>query len=384
MNSNQLKWLFTALVLTSCTTAAVSEASQMPQPSVSVVERKAGKAVLTEPTAKSTATAEWPQGPHPLQIEVMREQSYAGSSIAIEERLDPGINYNRYLVSYESEGNTIYALMTEPFGSPPDSGWPVILFNHGYIHPPEYRTTENYINTMDMLASNGYIVFKSDFRGHGNSEGLIIGGGYGSPGYTTDILNAMESLKEYEGVDPGSFGVWGHSMGGQVALRAMVVSSEIKAGVIWAGVIAPLDEIISRWDPTDHRQTEEYNDLYSDDLPERTELNSTVQEWVRSFGSWVEEFIAMYGTADQNPAFWDTISPNSYVADLSGPIQIHHGSNDKMVPLEWSEDFVQDMQDAGMPVEIYTYENDDHNISINFREAMQRTVAFFDQYVKRE
>ena len=171
-------------------------------------------------------------------------------------------------------------------------------------------------------------------------------------------------------------------MGGQVALRAMVVSSEIKAGVIWAGVIAPLDEIISRWDPAGHRQTDRDNDLYSDDLSERTELNSTVQEWVRSFGSWVEKFIAMYGTADQNPAFWDTVSPNSYVADLSGPIQIHHGSNDKMVPLEWSEDFVQDMQDAGMPIEMYTYENDDHNISINFREAMQRTVAFFDAYLK--
>jgi dipeptidyl aminopeptidase/acylaminoacyl peptidase len=54
--------------------------------------------------------------------------------------------------------------MTVPFGSPPDSGWPVIIFNHGYIHPPDYRTTENYVTYMDMLASSGYIVFKSDFR----------------------------------------------------------------------------------------------------------------------------------------------------------------------------------------------------------------------------
>jgi len=29
--------------------------------------------------------------------------------------------------------------------------------------------------------------------------------------------------------------MWGHSMGGEITLRAMVVSRDINAGVIWAG-----------------------------------------------------------------------------------------------------------------------------------------------------
>jgi dipeptidyl aminopeptidase/acylaminoacyl peptidase len=40
------------------------------------------------------------------------------------------------------------------------------------------------------------------------------------------------------------------------------------------------------------------------------------------------------------------------------------------------------MQAAGQTVELYTYPNDNHNINKNFATAMQRTIKFFDQYVK--
>ena len=39
-------------------------------------------------------------------------------------------------------------------------------------------------------------------------------------------------------------------------------------------------------------------------------------------------------------------------------------------------------QAAGKPVELYTYPGDNHNINGNFVTAMQRTIAFFDKYVK--
>jgi dipeptidyl aminopeptidase/acylaminoacyl peptidase len=40
------------------------------------------------------------------------------------------------------------------------------------------------------------------------------------------------------------------------------------------------------------------------------------------------------------------------------------------------------MQAAGKTVELYTYQNDDHNLAQSFGLAMQRTIAFFDKYVK--
>jgi len=44
------------------------------------------------------------------------------------------------------------------------SGWPVIMFNHGYIEPEKYRSTERYMDYVDYFAKNGYIVFRSDYR----------------------------------------------------------------------------------------------------------------------------------------------------------------------------------------------------------------------------
>src|SRR5262245_17509837 len=74
--------------------------------------------------------------PKPPEFRAMRAREYPGSDIVIEKVLDPGVNYNRYYVSYLSEGLKIYALMTVPTGEKPATGWPVIVFNHGYI-PPE-------------------------------------------------------------------------------------------------------------------------------------------------------------------------------------------------------------------------------------------------------
>ena len=45
------------------------------------------------------------------------------------------------------------------------------MFNHGYIAPEAYKSTERYLAYVDMLARHGYIVYKIDYRGHDRSEG---------------------------------------------------------------------------------------------------------------------------------------------------------------------------------------------------------------------
>ena len=107
----------------------------------------------------------------PLSIEYLRQQDYSGSELVIEQTLAPGSNYDRYYASYYSEGLKQYGLLTVPRGQRPESGWPVIIFNHGYIPPTQYRTTERYVAYVDGFASSGYIVFRPDYRGHDRSEG---------------------------------------------------------------------------------------------------------------------------------------------------------------------------------------------------------------------
>ncbi len=199
------------------------------------------------PSAASTATATPSPSPtstptptatlHPMAILAARQTPYPGSDIVIEKFLEPGSNYGRYYASYLSQGLKIYGLLTIPNGKMPASGWPAIVFNHGYIPPDQYRTTERYIAYVDWLARSGYIVFRIDYRGHDRSEGAARGA-YGDPGYTTDVLNALGALKRFPEADPQRIGMWGHSMGGYLTLRAMTISPDIKAGVIWAGVVA--------------------------------------------------------------------------------------------------------------------------------------------------
>ena len=297
--------------------------------------------------------------PYPLSIEYMRQQQYPGSNLTLEQTLPNGSNYNKYIASYKSDGLKIYALLTVPQGEKPSWGWPVIIFNHGYIVPSEYRTTEKYIAYADAFSRNGYIVLKSDYRGHGNSEGNAPGG-YGSPAYTIDILNAISSIKKFRDVDINRIGMWGHSMGGFITLRSMVISKDIKAGVIWAGVVASYPDLINRW---------RRSSITPIPLPSGARR-------------WRDLLTQQFGSPQENPEFWNSISANAYLKDISGPIQLHHGGADTSVPLQFSEKLDKDLKTANKESELFVYRDDDHNIANNFNTAIQRSVDFFDKYLK--
>ncbi len=302
---------------------------------------------------------------HPLSIESLRRGQYPGSEITIEQTLPSGSNYSRYITSYRSEGLKIYALLTVPDGDAPEGGFPAVIFNHGYIAPDEYKTTERYVAYTDGFSRNGYVVLRSDYRGHGNSEGEAEGG-YGSNAYTIDILNAVSSIKKLEYVNPEKVGMWGHSMGGHITLRNMVVNKDVKAGVIWAGVVASYPDLLERWRRGNVNST-------GTPSPFPTRSNR---------GGWRNGFIELYGTPQDNPAFWNSISSNSYLGDISGPVQLHHGTADSSVPFEFSEKLSEQLESEGKEVELYIYDGDDHNLSGNFSIAMQRSIEFFDKYLK--
>jgi dienelactone hydrolase len=291
-----------------------------------------------------------------LSIENLRRRSYPGSEITTERNLTPGRNYSRYLASYRSEGLKIYALLTVPTGSKPFDGWPVIIFNHGYTPPALYQTTAGYEPHIDYFARNGYIVFRPDYRGHGNSEGQAVGG-YDAPDYTIDVLNAVASIQQFPDAAPERIGMWGHSLGGTITLASMVIDDSVKAGVIWSGVVGSYPDMLSIWEA-------QYQGLPAE------------------VTQWRDALFAIVGAPDENPAFWRAISANSYLADLSGPVQLHHSRSDESVPAEFSALLASEIRAAGKTVEHYEYEGDNHNISVHFGQAMARSLAFFDLYLK--
>jgi dienelactone hydrolase len=351
----------TVALSTSTVTPSLLPATATITPTASVTAT--GTATLTS-TVTPTATLTLSPTPtlHPMDIRAARLTPYPGSEIVIEDTLEPGRNYFRYYAYYYSEGLKIYGLLTVPYAEVPETGYPAIVFNHGYIPPEVYRTTERYIAYVDNLAKSGYIVFRIDYRGHDRSEGEARGA-YSDPGYLADVLNAVAALKQYPLVDPQRIGMWGHSMGGYLTLRAMTVSPDIRAGVIWAGVVASYPDLLCCW-----RRSQVFPTPTPDPIPGSS----------RGWRSWSE----LYGSPEENPEFWNSISANSYLSDISGPLQLHHGTGDEDVPYEFSLNLYQEMLQLGLTVEYYQYEGDNHDLANFFSLAMTRTLEFYDRYLK--
>lgn len=287
----------------------------------------------------------------------MRKVVYAGSDLVIEQTLPAGAGHTRHVASYQSDGYTLYGLLTIPTGAKPKSGWPAIVLNHGYIAPAAYRTTERYTAHQASFARRGYVTFKPDYRGHGASQGAPAAG-YGSAEYTVDVINAVRSLQRHPDVDKTRIGLWGHSMGGGLGLRAMTIISDVKAAVFWAGVVGPYDDVVNRW----------------------TEASNLIRH--PAANAWHNGLRGEFGAAADDTALWRAVSPTSYLAGIA-PIQLHHGTRDDQVPAEFSETLAGLLKSEGREQELHIYRGDNHNLTASYGIAMQRTLTWFDRYLKR-
>ncbi len=299
-----------------------------------------------------------------LTINALLERDIEGSHIVFEEKLVDGANYARHIVSYTSDGNKIYGLLTIPFGDVPEEGFKAIVFNHGYIPPNSYRTTERYLAYVDTLARHGFVVFKIDMRGHANSEG-IPEGSYFSPGYTIDAISALKSLQLLSFVDPDGIGMWGHSMAGNLVLRAMLIEPDIKAGVIWAGAVYSYDDFAK----------------YQIDDPsfDRSSVDPATESPSRRRGRELRE---TYGDLTTETPYWQAVSLTEHIDLLNSPLQLHHAANDGVVNIGYSVDLAAVLDENEKFYEFYRYEGGGHNIDApSFELAMQRTVAFFQEHL---
>jgi len=280
-------------------------------------------------------------------ISELRRSKFSGSSLTIESKLSAGSNFTSYIASYQSEGNKIYGLLTIPNETKSSKGFPAIVFMHGYIPPKEYSTTKNYTSYQAELASSGFVTYKPDLRGHGNSEGEPASTHF-SQKYVIDALYAINALKNYEKTDSNRLGYWGHSNGGEIGLRLAVITSQIKAYSLWAGVVGSFEDML---------------ETYIHKIPFLRKRDI--------------KLINEHGLPSENPQFWNKIDPYNYLQYVSAPIQLQHGTGDPSVPVELSIRLRQELEIAGKTVELYKYKGDDHNISKNYNVAWQRTIEFF-------
>ncbi len=295
-----------------------------------------------------------------MTVPYLRSRSYQ-SALGERTIYQEQSNYTSYLTSYSSDDLKINGLLMIPDGEMPKDGWPAIIFVHGYIPPTLYATTEKYIDYVDYLARNGFVVFKIDLRGHGDSEGEPGGGYYGSD-YIVDTLNARAALSSSGFVNAEKIGLWGHSMAGNVVLRSLAARPEIPAAVIWAGAVYSYE---------DQRKYGINDNSY------RPPTSSVRQQSRR------RDLFDKVGSPSASSPFWQQVAPTNFLNDLKGAIEIHHADDDAVVNIGYSRDLIALLDQTKVPHEFYTYPSGGHNIEgASFDLAMERTVAFFKKYLQ--
>lgn len=289
-----------------------------------------------------------------LTIPYLRNREYKSELGDLKEYSKNG-NFTSYLTSYDSDGLKVNGLLTIPNGEEPDGGWPAIVFVHGYIAPTIYRTTERYIDHVNYLARSGFVVFKIDLRGHGESEGDPAGGYY-SGDYVIDVLNARAALASSGFVNPKKIGTWGHSMAGNVTFRSFVAQN-IPASVIWAGAVYTYDD---------------QQEFGIDDNSYRPPPTDSPSRQKR------EELRRIHGNYLPDSEFWKMVVPTNYLDGVMGAVQIHHAVDDNVVNVGYSRNLMDMLDGTSIEHELFEYSSGGHNMTgATFTQAMQRTVEFF-------
>lgn len=296
--------------------------------------------------------------PFPFQemtIPYLRSREYKNTLSELNQATETS-TYTGYLTSFDSDGFSVNGYLTIPKGEEPEGGWPAVVFVHGYIPPASYRTLENYSQHVDFLAKSGFVVFKIDLRGHGQSEGEP-GGGYYSGDYIIDTLNAKSALQESSFVNPEKIGFWGHSMAGNVVSRAMASSPDTPAVAIWAGAVYTYEDF-SEFSIEDNS----YQPPPADS-PARAKRN---------------EMFELYGQFDPNSEFWRQVPMTNYLKEIKGVISLNHARDDNVVSIEYSRNLAEILKENSVRFELNEYAGGGHNITGSyFNEAMQNTVEFF-------
>lgn len=166
-------------------------------------------------------------------------------TLVFERALEDGPSFSGYLVSYQSSGLKVHAMVAVPKTDMPDGGFPVVVANHGYVPDPtrygitaegvDSRPGDYYRSVPDLYTSRGFLVVMPDYRGHNNSQGLEFTTTKQSVDYYAgDVISLLNLIGQVESVNKDRIFMWSHSMGGGVSMRTLLVTDLVKGASFWA------------------------------------------------------------------------------------------------------------------------------------------------------
>lgn len=255
------------------------------------------------------------------------------------------------LVHYKTfDGKTISAFLWVPFNLKRDGTHPGIVLPHG---GPTGQMTDSFNKTAAALSSRGYLCIAPNVRG---STGYGIefqranykdlGGGD-----LQDEVYAAHFLVATGYVDEHKIGITGGSYGGYMAMIAIGRTPDV-----WAAAVELFG--ITDW------------------LTEQEHEEPELQQYDQS----------ILGDPVKDRKSYEDASPIKYFKDAKAPLLILQGANDIRDPKEEAEQAETILKKEGKIVESHYYPDEGHGFAKreNQIDAMERTVAWFDRYLKNQ
>jgi dipeptidyl aminopeptidase/acylaminoacyl peptidase len=253
------------------------------------------------------------------------------------------------LVHYKTfDGKTISAFLWVPFNLKRDGSNPGIVLPHG---GPTGQTVDSFNKTAAALASRGYVCIAPNVRGS-TGYGMEfqranykdLGGGD-----LQDEVYAAHFLAATGFVDAKKIGITGGSYGGYMAMIAIGRTPDD-----WAAAVELFG--ITDW------------------LTEQEHEEPALQQYDQS----------ILGDPVKDRQVYEDASPIKYFKNAKAPLLILQGANDIRDPKEEAEQAETILKQAGKVVAAHYYPDEGHGFAKreNQIDAMQRTVEWFDRYLK--
>lgn len=307
-----------------------------------------------------------------VSIAALRAKEFA-ATLVFEKPVYVEVGIKGDLYSYTSDGLKIYALVITPNGVVPDDGFPVLIYGHGFHpEPKKYGVTSTgvvsrpgdyYRGIPERYALEGYLVIAPDYRGHNISEGFEFTerNSLSSSYYASDVLHLISAIGAMSQTNSKKTVYAGHSMGGDVGLKALLATKKIRAASLWSPAVGSTSQ-----------RALYYGHFYDDDK------NAAVNK--QKFSDYRKKIDGIYADlqVDVLPRDVDAIN---HLEHLSTPLIIHHARGDRSVPYQWSENLVLEMNEHGKEYLFYSYDTRSHLFEgENLESAFQRDLKFFNAH----
>jgi len=246
-----------------------------------------------------------------------------------------------YRITYLSDGLLVKGYMDLP---KKHGKYPCIIYNRGGNRDFGKLGISDYLIDMAQMASWGYCVVASQYRGNDGGEGAEEFGGQD----VDDVVNMIPLLDYVDRADTSRIGLWGISRGGMMTYLALTKTKQIKAAVVLSGLV-------------DLKQA----------IETRKDIDSMLTAWLMSYRNNKEKFMkerSALQLADQ--------------ICKSTPIFIIQGTADWRVTATQVLDLSKKFYELKQPFRLSIFEGADHGVVEFMDEVSRQTKTFFDDYLR--